>query len=136
MNDIEMQQHFILARSQGKSFARIAENLGVSKPTLIKWSRKFRFEIQNLRAIEREHLCDVLIANAEQRARKLGDQLKAVESELATRDLSELTTSRLYSLADSLRRQVVRETGDMQFTLPLKEIPNDEYHEQVQDWNP
>jgi transposase-like protein len=136
MNDIEMQQRFIQARSQGHSFARIAQNLGVSKPTLIKWSRKFRFEIQNLRAIERENLCDALISNAEQRARKLGDQLKAVEAELAKRDLSELSTSRLFSLADNLRQQVLRETGSMRFTTPLKEIPNDEYHEQVQDWNP
>ena len=39
-------------------------------------------------------------------------------------------------LAESLRRQVLHKTGAMQFTAPLKEIPNNEYCEHAQDWNP
>ena len=56
MNDIATQQRFVQLRSQGCSFARIADELNVSKPTLIKWSRKFQYEIQNLRAVELEAL--------------------------------------------------------------------------------
>ncbi len=50
MIDTEIQQKFIQRRAQGWPFARMASELGVSKKTLIEWSRKFRFEIQNLRA--------------------------------------------------------------------------------------
>jgi len=136
MKDLETQQRFVALRSQGWSFARIATELGVSKPTLIKWSRKLQFEIQNARAIELEALQDQLIASRELRARKLAEQLKAVEAELAKRDLSQVSTGRLFTLAEALRRQIVRETGPVRFTSPLREIPNDEYCDQVQDWAP
>src|SRR5512146_270209 len=56
MNDVETQQRFVFLRAEGWSFARIAEDLQVSKPTLIKWSRKFQFDIQNQRAIIVESL--------------------------------------------------------------------------------
>jgi len=52
MNDVETHQKFISLRAQGISFQRIAEELKVSKPTLISWSRKFQSEAaaQNLRS--------------------------------------------------------------------------------------
>jgi transposase len=56
MNDAETQQRFVLLRAEGRSFTRIAEELNVSKPTLIKWSRKYQFEIQNQHAINLEAL--------------------------------------------------------------------------------
>ncbi|HEY5912952.1 MAG TPA: hypothetical protein VJA21_20365 [Verrucomicrobiae bacterium] len=36
MNDVETQQRFVLLRAQGLGFARIADELKVSKPTRIK----------------------------------------------------------------------------------------------------
>ena len=136
MHDGQVQQRFVHLRSQGCSFARIASKLNVSKPTLINFSRKFQFEIQNLRAIELEALQEQPVATREVRARALGEQLAKVQQELKKRDVAELFTSRLYSLADSLRQQILRETGQIQFTSPLKEIPDEEYDEEVQDWKP
>ena len=40
------------------------------------------------------------------------------------------------SAARNLRRQIEQATGPLQFTVPLNEIPSEEYHEQVQDWKP
>ena len=136
MLDAEIQQRFIALRSQGWSFARIAKELNVCKQTLINWSRKFQFQIQNLRAIELEALQHQLLDSQEIRLRALADQLRRAEAELAKRDLADIPTGRLYSLVDSLRRQILQETGRMQFTTPLNEIPNDEFREQVQDWTP
>lgn len=136
MTDTEMHQRFIFLRSGGWSFARIAEDLKVSKPTLIKWSRKFQFEIQNQRAINLEALQEKWLASRDVRVNALGEQLRKVEAELAKRDIAAIPTARLFSLADSLRRQIQRETGSMEFTVPVNEIPNGEYHEQVQDWKP
>jgi len=56
MKDQETIQKFIELRSQGWTYARLMAELNVSKPTLINWSRKFQFQIQNLRAIELEAL--------------------------------------------------------------------------------
>ena len=134
MKDQETQQRFVQLRAQGWSFARIAQELDVAKGTLINWSRKFRFEIQNQRAVELEALQQELVSTREARARSLAEQLKRVETELGTRDLSQVSTGRLFSLAASLRQQILRETGTAGFTSPISEIPNDEYHEEVQDW--
>jgi hypothetical protein len=57
-----------------------------------------------------------------------------VEEELRKRDLSNVSTARLYSLGDSLRRQMEHETNAISFVTPVNAIPNDEFVEQVQEW--
>ena len=100
MNDIETQQRFICLRSEGWSFARIADELKISKPTLIKWSRKFQFEIQNLRAINIESLHEKWLSTREARVSALGEQLQKVQAELSKRDLTSLTTHQLFALEE------------------------------------
>ena len=56
------------------------------------------------------------------------------ETELDTRDIKALSTPQLYFMARHLRRQIQQTAGPVQFTSPVHEIPNDEYHDQVQDW--
>ena len=136
MNDLETQQRFVFLRSQGWSFARIAEELKISKPTLINWSRKFQFDIQNQRAINIEALQEKWLSSRDVRVNALGEQLRKVEAELAKRDLATVPTSRLFALVQSLRRQIQLETGPMEFSTPVSQIPNEDYHEQVQDWTP
>jgi len=75
MNDIEKQQRLVFLRAEGWSFARIAEDLQVSKPTLINWSRKFRFEIQNQRAVIIDSLQEKWLATRDVRVTALGEQL-------------------------------------------------------------
>ena len=60
-----------------------------SKGTLINWSRKFQFQIGNERAIEMEALQEQLIPRAKS-GPALAEQLKRVEAELATRDLTQV----------------------------------------------
>ncbi len=127
MHDEKTVQRFIELRSHGWPFARLAAELNVSKPTLINWSRKHQFQIQNLRAIELE-------ASVSDRLSRLGEQLQKVEAELATRDIKALSTPQLYSLARNLRRQMEQVAAPVRFTSPVRDIPDDEYHDQVQDW--
>jgi hypothetical protein len=137
MKDQETQQKFVDLRARGRSFARIAEELQVSKRTLIEWSRKFQFEIQNQRAIELEALRERYLATREEQVRHLGERLREVEAELATRKVSELSTPRLFALSESLRRQLQHVTGgDLRFRTPTQSIPADEYHDEAQEWTP
>jgi hypothetical protein len=136
MHDQEIIDRFIFLRAQGRTFSKIMTELNVSKPTLIQWSRKYQFQIQNLRAIDLEALREKWLASTAERVNALGERLRQVEAELAKRDIASVSTARLFSMAESLRRQIERETGPMQFSAPVAEIPNDEYHEQVQDWTP
>lgn len=136
MNDLETQQRFVALRAEGWSFAKIAEELKISKPTLINWSRKFQFDIQNQRAILLEHLQEKWLSACEARVNRLGEQLRKMEDELAKRDISTLSTHQLFRLAQSIRSQIKNETGPLKFTTPVSQIPSDEYHDQVQDWIP
>ena len=52
MHDEKTVQRFIELRASGWTYARLMTELNTSKPTLINWSRKYQFEIQNLKAIE------------------------------------------------------------------------------------
>jgi hypothetical protein len=135
MHDPQISDRFIALRAAGWTYTKIMIELNVSKPTLIAWSRKHRFEIQNQKAIELEALHEKWLASTAVRVNAIGEQLKKIEAELAKRDFSTLSTARLFVLAETMRRQIKRETGPVQFTTPVSEIPQDEYHEQVQDWN-
>jgi hypothetical protein len=134
MHDLDTQKRFVLLRSKGQSYDRIAAELNVSKPTLIAWSRKYQFEIQNLKAIELEALGEKWLASMTDRVNGLGEQPRQVEAELARREVGDLTTPQLYTLARSLRQQIIQATGLVGFTVPVNEIPAAEYREQVQDW--
>ena len=50
MHEPQTIQRFIELRAQGWTYARLMTELNVSKRTLIAWSRKHQFEIQNLKA--------------------------------------------------------------------------------------
>jgi hypothetical protein len=134
MHDEQTVQRFIDLRAAGWSYARLMTELKVSKPTLIAWSRKHQFQIQNLKAIEMEALSEKWLASTTERVNALGAQLRQVEAELAKRDPAGVSTPQLFTLARSLRRQIEQATGPMAFTIPVTEIPTNEYHEQVQDW--
>ncbi len=134
MHDDKTVQRFIELRASGWTYARLMTELNVSKPTLIAWSRKHQFQIQNLKAIELEALSHQWLASTTDRVNALGEQLRKIEAELARREAADLTTPQLFALARSLRRQIERTIGPLQFTTPVAEIPSAEYHDQVQDW--
>lgn len=136
MHDEKIVQRFIELRVQEWSFDRIARELNVSKPTLIGWSRKHQHTIANLTAIERENRLNQILASSEERTRKLGEQLQAAEVELAKRDLTTLSTGRLLTHIEGLRRQLRHEAGPMQFVSAVEAIPENEYADRIQVWNP
>ncbi len=136
MHTPETQQKFIERRAAGRSFVRISTELGVAKSTLTEWSRKFRFEIHNRRALELDDLQNRTLGTVQSRVTALAEKLARVESELNQRDLTKVSTPQLFALAAALRRQMDRETGVISLVTPTRQIPNDEYVDQVQEWNP
>lgn len=134
MNDQETIARFIFMRSQGWSFNRIATELNVSKPTLIKWSRRHQFEIQNLRATETEALAERVFGERHQRWEALAQQLKRLEAEIAARDLEEIPASRLHGIAAQLRAEINREIGSVRFSETTKQIPPEEFVIDQHEW--
>ena len=134
MHTPETRQKFVERRAQGWSFVRISSELGVAKSTLIQWSRQLRFELQNQTVIEMDDLKNRLLGHRQSRATTLAAKLAAVEDELRKRNLSSVSTQGLYALSVSLQRQIEAAIGDLSFVSPVKDIPGDEYVEEVQQW--
>lgn len=85
-------------RAQGKSFASIAEELNVSKPTLIEWSKDMQIKIANLRAVNEEALRERFKLTKEHQLQILFQQFNVLQAELENRDLAELPIDKLYGL--------------------------------------
>jgi hypothetical protein len=134
MNDQETMARFILMRSQGWSFNRIAVELNVSKPTLIKWGRQHQFDIANLRATETEALAERIFRQRHERWEVLARQLKRLEEEIEKRDLEEIPASRLHAIAAALRTEINRETGHVHFSETCKQIPHEEFVYDREEW--
>lgn len=134
MHDPKTVERFIELRARGWSYTRLMSELNVTKPTLIAWSRKHQFQIQNLKSIELEALAEKWLHSIHDRVNGLGQQLQQVEAELAKRSIDDLTTPQLFNLARNLRQQIGQATGKPTFAVPVNEIPGDEYHDQVHDW--
>jgi transcriptional regulator with XRE-family HTH domain len=134
MHTPETQQKFVERRAQGWTYARIASELGVAKSTLIEWSRKFRFDLQNRCTLELDELRDRVLGSRQTRVSRLTERLARIETELSQRSLADVSTARLFALAEQLRRQIERETADLGFVSPVKDIPGEEYVEEVQQW--
>jgi len=96
--NLDQKQRFIELRAKNHSFDDIAGVVGVSKPTLIKWSRELELELTNQKALELDAIKRQYSVTREHRIELLGGQLKTVRDELATRDLKEVSTTQLLRL--------------------------------------
>ena len=106
----EQKQRFIELRALGKSYDTIATELHVAKGTLTKWSKELAAEVSRAKDLQREALYETFRLTKESRIRQLGGTLQRFEDELATRDLSDISTGRLADLilkySDTLRNEV------------------------------
>ena len=94
----EIQQQFIELRAKGNSYNRIAGKLGVSKGTLIEWSKQLSIEVSNLKNIETEALMEKHKMAKSHQMEILGTQLVKIRTELEKRDLSDVSTDKLVTM--------------------------------------
>jgi transposase len=95
---LEQQRLFVELRARGWSLRRCAEAIGVSKSTLATWSHELEAEIASLKAMELEALYEQFYMSKERRIQVFGEQIDSLREELATRDLSEVSTEKLLEL--------------------------------------
>jgi hypothetical protein len=130
MKDKETRERFMVLRAQNNSYAAIERELGVTKKTLIAWGKEHREEIENLQAMEHEALLEEYGLTTRARGELFGEELRRVRNELATRDLQELPTPKLYDLFVKLTAQLraevtppfVRSDDEVQRRVALREL--------------
>lgn len=111
----DKKQAFIELRAKSTSYDSIAKQIGVSKPTLIKWSEELADELSNYKAIEREALRELYLASKKHRIIIQGEQLKVMRKELAKRDFSDVPTYKLVELVTRLSDNLANDEEQIKF---------------------
>ncbi len=114
MKSVEEKQKFVELRAKGLSFERIAQELSVSKPTLIKWNAELYHEVQEAQFYEQESLLENYKLMRKQRfelyCKLLSAALAELESRAAAGKLQEVPTEKLLSMAEQLEKRVQQDT--------------------------
>ena len=98
MKTNETKEEFIELRAKGYSLAKIAQDISVSKRTLIDWSKELEEEIANRKAVELEALYEKHYMLKEHRIELFGGLLSKLKDELSTRDLYTVPTDKLVDM--------------------------------------
>lgn len=98
MKNQKLHDKFIELRSQGNSYHTIAEKLGVSKQTLIRWSKLYEVQISNLRVLELDALQRKYFLTKESKIEAMGKVLKSVITEIEKRDFSDVSSEKLIEI--------------------------------------
>jgi len=106
-------------RAQGLSYDRIAKRLRVSKSTPISWSREFKIEIENFRAVQLSHIREQYLLTKLKRLRLFGQSLNALKAQLNARDLSDLQSEKLLELILKYGAAIKEEESNMRLCQKL-----------------
>ena len=99
MKNANDKERFIELRAEGRSYADIAVALKVSKPTLIAWGKELQKDILNARTLRMDELFEKYAVAKAKRIEVFGTHLNAILAELGTRNLANIATSSLLTLA-------------------------------------
>jgi DNA-binding XRE family transcriptional regulator len=109
MESVEKKMRFVELRGEGKSYQKIAEELEVSKQTLINWGNEMSMEIANLRSAKIEALIEQNRVSKIARLELLCQFFEKAKEELCKRDLSSIPSDRLLMMllrVDEVIREV------------------------------
>lgn len=98
--NLDQKQTFIELRAKDYSFAKISKEIGVSKPTLIKWAQDDQTarDIHNLHALFIDELQEKYRIGKQHRLEFFAEVLSKAKEELVTRDFSDIPTDKLVAL--------------------------------------
>ena len=112
---MDSKQHFLDLRARGYSIRYIATELGRSPATVLKWDNDFSEEISKLKAVQLEALYEQYNITKQHRLKGLANQLKAIQDELSTRDISDVPTDKLFDLNLKYLEQIKKDYIEPKF---------------------
>lgn len=112
-NDQKMM--FVMQRAQGKSFDKIADDLGISKQTLIQWQGELFDQIKEQEFYEVQAITEAYAVTRRQRFDATAKTLRAILAEIDRRvdtdQLADMPTDKLVNLALILEKRLMQDTG-------------------------
>ena len=123
MKNKETIEKFIELRALGKTYDEIKTELEVSKPTLVKWSRKFKEEITLLRQALTERLVEKIVENNDEAINNIAANLEKIFTRKGLDDKvkQKIAKKSVVKLGDIFRTNVksigfnVNRLGDVEF---------------------
>jgi transcriptional regulator with XRE-family HTH domain len=113
--NIEKQARFIELRGKGMSFQKIAEEIGVSKPTLIKWNGELLEQVKEAQYMEFEGLVEQYGLFRKERfeiyCKALNTALKEFQERAETGELKKVPTDKLLNIVEQLEKRLERDTS-------------------------
>jgi intein-encoded DNA endonuclease-like protein len=106
VKDLQTKEKFIELRAQGFSFDKISREIGISKPTLIKWNQEYTQEISNLIFFHSEKLIEEFKLLRIHKIESLSCTLNRVLEEIFKRSFENVSTKDLISIAFSLENKL------------------------------
>lgn len=112
---LDQKEQFIELRAKEVPYEQIAKEIGVSKPTLLKWGKELEVEIGNRRSFEMESLQEKYHVSKKKRVEFYGKQLDRLYGELEKRDLAEIPTEKLFDMTMKTVASLKQEETEIRF---------------------
>lgn len=113
MKNLRKKEKFVELRAQGLSFERISSEIGISKPTLIKWSREFSDQIANILYCNVESLLERYRLLKQFRIEALSRLLNKALIEIENRDFANVSTKDLFSMIFNMEEKLKNEISNI-----------------------
>jgi len=125
---IEQQARFIELRGKGMSFQKIAEEMGISKPTLIKWNGELLEQVKEAQYMEFEGLVEQYGLFRKERfeiyCKALNSALKEFQERAETGELKKVPTDKLLNIVEQLEKRLEKDTSRELLSVRV----NDNWH--------
>ena len=92
---LEKKQEFLHLRGMGESYNKIAEQIGISKPTLIKWSRLYAQELSEAKTKILDNVIEEYDIGKSGRLKIIAKELLRLDAEIGNRNLASIPTGKL-----------------------------------------
>lgn len=131
MKESEAKNLFVELRAAGKSFDKISDELKVSKPTLIKWSKEFQHQISNLKAVELEALREKYLMSKEHEVKLFRGFIDKIQIEMEKKDFSNYSFEELLAMFNTFKGRL---HSEMKIQLTEKVPHQYSLEDKIETW--
>ena len=117
----EVKDKFVEMRAAGVTLSKASQDLGIARNTALNWEKDLKERIEAYKAIHIEELQEKYKISKEKRIELFGKDLLAINKELEKRDLSEVSTPKLFEMKIRCLKALEKEMGEPEF-LSEKDI--------------
>lgn len=118
MKEQETREKFIELRAEGISFDKISQRIGVTKATLLEWSRKYADEINEFKLIRYENILHKYQFTQKEKVERLAKELSIAWAFYESKSYDNIPKSKLIAIIMKMEQRLA------EITEPVKNLKN------------